>query len=476
MRKLFKREPDPFKTYDSSGLFRSVRTRSRKHMRHRWQWVVLASLVVVGSGAGFVVWKYFELQGDIQIRGLPVVPREERLDPFNALLVGSDSRTGLTAAEQHELGANAVPGERADTLILAHIDPAANRVTMVQFPRDLFVPIAGDGDNKINAALEQGPKTLIQTVSRLTGLDINHYLQVNIAGFRDLVNAIGGVSVCITEPIPFDKQTGIEVTEDELGFVRFDGDRALRFVRSRHFATGDFERIRNQQKFLAAAIDKVTSTDTLLNPQRVLKLADIAGVNLRTDDNISLFGLRDLGNRLRHFDPEHYEAYTLPNLGVANNEAGSVVLPDMGAMRLLFEAIERNESPEEFDGVPSIAPNTIRVAVYNGTFQDGAAAAVADRLEDATDTGQGGVKVEFTDNANRFDHKTTLIRYRPEAESMAEVIAAALPNAEVVEGRTEPGVDVAVVVGKRGTRTGDLVQILPLPIPPPGQLPEECRR
>ncbi len=100
----------------------------------------------------------------------------------------------------------------------------------------------------------------------MTGIDINKYAQVNIAGFRDLVDAVEGVDICIAEPIPFDTATGIEVTEDEVGMVHFDGDRAIRFVRSRKvFGGGDFDRIQNQQKFLSAALSKITSPATFLD-------------------------------------------------------------------------------------------------------------------------------------------------------------------------------------------------------------------
>lgn len=472
---LFRKKPDPFSAYSDSGLFRSIRTRGRKHMRHWWQWALLGFFLLITAGAGYGTYRYYETQGNIQNRDIEVAERDDDLAPFNALLVGSDSRAGLTQEEQFELGAGAVGGERADTLILAHIDPGDSTVTMVQFPRDLYVPIAGGGEDRINVALAGGPNQLVRTVRALTGLEINQYLQVNIAGFRDLVNAIGGVEICITEPIPFDRNTGIEVTEDELGLVEFNGERALRFVRARNFPTGDFERIRNQQKFLAAAIDKVTSISTLLSPGKINKLLDAAGDNVATDRHTTIFGLKDLANDLRHFDPERYEAYTVPNLGTARVDGASVVLPDMAAINLMFEAIAGNESPAEADGIPSIAPSTIRVAVYNGTTEEGLAAATAARLKRDTNVGDGGVRVVDRANALRSNYRQTVIRYEASAEAMAEVIAAAMPSAELKEGNTRSDVDVAVVVGRRGARTTELVQILPIPIPPPGDLPPECR-
>ena len=468
-----------------SDVFRSARERERKHFRHKWQWILLAIVVFIGAIAGYLMYYYYSLQADVQTPVPGVEPMERREDPFNVLLVGSDSREGLTEKQKLELGADDVEGggeaERADTLILAHIDPETSRVTMVQFPRDLWVPV-GKGKDKINAALIGGPERIVRTVEDLTGLSINHYVQINIAGFRDLIEAIGGVEVCVPEPIPFDEQTGLEVTEEQVGMVQFDGDDALRFVRSRNFATGDFERIQNQQKFVAAALDKVLSSSTILRPGRVNDLADVARRNVEIDQHTTLKGLAEIGNKLRNFDPDTYEAYTAPNLGTgvatANGVEVSIVEADADTMEVMFDAIRSNESPAEADGVPSIAPQTIRVGVYNGVSLDRAIAAPAARkLEAATTVGGEHVEVVEEANAKNFKFRGTTIvanSKEPEAERMAELVAAAIPGAEVQVGKTKPDVDVAVIVGRGRFRTEKITQILPIPIPKPGDLPEVC--
>jgi LCP family protein required for cell wall assembly len=470
---LFKRDPDPFAASRYSGIVKSFTRKERAHMRHWWQWGLLTFLVFVILLAGFGIWRYFHYKCKITC-GQPVPVEAKEGKPFNVLLIGSDSRAGLTAEEQFELGAAAVGGERADTLILAHIDPAEDHVTMVQFPRDLYVPIAGGSSNRINAALVEGIRPMLTTVKRLTGLTINYFAKIDIAGFRDLVDAIGGVEICLTEPIPFDPQTGLEITEDEVpGLVKFDGDRALRFVRSRQFTTGDFQRIQNQQRFVAAAIDKILSAETLLHPSRIFKLADVAGKHLRA--NLDPLEMRDLADRLHPFDPRRYEAYTAPNLGTSTNEVGSVVLPNMPVMRLMFRAIGNNESPAEADGVPNVEPGTIRVGVYNGTFQVGAADAASAELQAATDIGAGPVQIVNVANADRFGYRRTVIRYSPRAENMAQLVDAAIPGAKLEEAKTKAGVDVEVIVGRKfGTK--QIVQINPIPIPKPGEEPPECRR
>lgn len=462
--------------------------RERKHLRHRWQWIALAIFLVLGGLAAYALYYYYSLQGDVQ-HTTPGVVKEEKGKPFNVLLVGSDSRAGLTEKERLDLGAGTegVTGVRADTLIVAHIDPETDHITMVQFPRDLWVPVNGGKKAKINSSLESGRGAVVKTIADLTGLSINHYVQVNIAGFRNLIGAIDGVDVCIPEAVPFDRNTGIEIKSEEVGMVHFGGDRALRFVRSRHvFEEGDLARVQNQQKFLAAAIDKVTSVSTFFQPGRITTLADVARENLVIDQHTTINGLKEIGLKLRQFDPQGYEAYTVPNFGAKNIDVDgmevSIVDPDLEAIEVLFDAVADNESPAAVDGVPDIDPTTIRVGVYNGVGLDKPIAAPAredlERATDATGTGEGGVKVVDVANAPNFKFKGVTVVYNqdePEAKRQAELLSAVLPGATVEAGKTKRGIDVAVIVGKGRFRTKQLVQLLPIPIPKPGELPEVCR-
>jgi LCP family protein required for cell wall assembly len=465
-------------TADYSSMVRSTRRRKRKHMTHWWQWALTALLVLIVLGAGFAVWAYQHLQGEVQKHYQGINKQTDSGKPFNTLLVGSDSRAGLTKKQQLKLGANAVPGRRADTIILAHVDPATNHVTMVQFPRDLYVLIHGRGRDKINSAIAPGGfNNLIQTVKDLTGLEINHYVQVNLDGFRELVNAIGGVDICVQDKIPFDTHTGLEVTKP--GMIHFNGDEALRFVRAREvFANGDFTRIQNQQRFLQAAITKGTQKSTLFNPARVAAIYTAVGHNLRIDDTTPLRDATRLAERFRSFDPEHYEAYTVPNLGakeitLPSGGISDIVAADPKAMRVMFQAIADNRSPAEADGAPNVDPASIRVGVYNGTFEGGAAHTAASDLTSATSTTSGSITLAEVGNAGSFNHKETTIRYRDGARNKAKLIAAAIPGAKVEAGKTRPGVDVAVIVGKH-FKTKKIVQLVPIPLPKPTAPPPVC--
>jgi LCP family protein required for cell wall assembly len=439
--------------------------------------VLSVIVVLLAGGAAWAAYLWFTLEDDIQ-KDVPDVSPIENDEPFNVLLVGSDSRAGLTEAEQLDLGAEEVGGERADTLIIARIDPETEHVIMVQFPRDLWVKSASGTEMKINETLDVGRANLVQTVEQVTDLDINNYAKVNIAGFRDVVDAIGGVEICIPDPIPFDDNTGIEVTEEETGMVEFDGDRAIRFVRSRNFASGDFERIQNQQKFLAAAIDKITSPLTFLKLGTLLDLRTIAGDNVEIDSNTHLSELYDILKKFRAFNPDNYEAYTVPNLGPGESPTGaSIVQPNPSGMKVMFEAIADNESPAEADGVPDIHPSEVEVGVYNGTGITGEADSAATALEQETKTEGGSVEVTIITDAKRQDYKRTVIVYDeddPESREKAEVVAGAIQNPDFRPGNTAAGVDVEVIVGKN-FKTQPFVQLTPLPIPKPTELPEECQ-
>ena len=485
MRNPFKKKTDQFAASRYEAMFRGGRTRQRKKpwlLRHRWAWVSLLVAILLAGGAGFAAYQYYSFQGDVQ-RDVQGVDEAEEGEPFNVLLVGSDSREGLTEEEKLDFGAGdeGVEGQRADTLILAHIDPAENRVTMVQFPRDLYVPLATGEEDKINAALQTGKAALVETVEDLTGLDVNRYAQVNIAGFREVVDAIGGVKICITEPIPFDKQTGIEVTQEEIDespLIQFDGEKALRFVRSRNFPNGDFGRIQNQQRFLSAALNKVTSVGTILSPGRIGKLMAAARENVEIDKNTDLTELRETLERFRSFDPENYEAYTAPNLGLGMAGPASIVVPDFETMEVMFEAIANNESPAEADNAPDIDVTTVNVGVYNGSFQAGRAANAAEKLEEAITVGGETIAITDVANADRTNYKGTIIRYDPNAadiEEKLELLQAALPEAEVRKVKETPvGVDIEVIVGKGRFVTEKVVQINPIPLPEPGEVPADC--
>jgi LCP family protein required for cell wall assembly len=218
----------------------------------------------------------------------------------NWLVVGSDSRQGLTdaqAAQLHTGGAAAVSGGRTDTIMLVHLPDNSTKPTMVSLLRDSLVSIPGHGNNKINAAYAfGGPALLVQTVEQATGLRIDHYAEIGLGGFANVVDDVGGVTMCLPQAVQ-DSFAGINLPA---GCQTLNGANALGYVRSRHaFATSDFARTQHQREFLGALAGRITSPGVLLNPFELFPvLFDLPG-NLTVDNGDHLQDLIGLGWSMR---------------------------------------------------------------------------------------------------------------------------------------------------------------------------------
>ncbi|XVQ86093.1 LCP family protein [Microbispora siamensis] len=212
------------------------------------------------------------------------------------LLVGSDSRAGLTAAQRKKLATGKAVGKRTDTMMLLHI-PESGRPTLVSLPRDSYVPIEGHGSGKLNAAYAfGGPKLLAKTVERVTGIRIDHYMEIGFGGFVGIVDAIGGVNICVKQDIK-DPKAGIDLKK---GCQDMDGGTALGYVRTR--ATGaipDFERTQRQRQFFSAVVQKAASPGTLINPFTSVPLALSAADSVSVDPGTGLFDLLSVGLAMR---------------------------------------------------------------------------------------------------------------------------------------------------------------------------------
>lgn len=196
----------------------------------------------------------------------------------NWLIVGSDSRAGLTEAQRTQFHTGYAAGRRTDTMMLLHT--GAHGDTLVSLPRDSYVPIPGHGHNKLNAAFAfGGPTLLVRTIENVTGIHIDHYAEIGFGGFVGMTDAVGGVRMCLPAPMK-DPKAGIDLPA---GCQTLKGGQALGFVRSRElFARADLQRVENQRKFLAALTHKATSPSVLLNPFRIVPFV------LRSTDDFSV--------------------------------------------------------------------------------------------------------------------------------------------------------------------------------------------
>ena len=426
-------------------------------------------LLVAGSlaGAGMLGYLYERL-GDLPRVDFAagVLGDEDPGDPMNFLLVGSDTRTftqGDADAAASFGDSSSVAGQRSDTIILIRVDPRAEKAAMVSFPRDLFVDIAGsERRGRINTAFEDGPEQLIRTITETFDIPVHHYVQVDFAGFKGLVDAVDGVEVHLPSPVrdrdeEGNNQSGLDITQS--GCVSLTGDQALSYVRSRHFQymedgrwkadpTGDLGRITRQQDFIRRAMREAISKD-LLNPAKVDELVDVAIDNVAVDRDLDARDLVSLGERFRSLTPESLQQFTLPV--VADRVGGASVL-------LLDEGMESEAVLDVFRGEPPaapevVAPSAVTVRVLNGTGVRGQAGEVRDAL-----TGAGFTVAGVGDGA-RGDPVTT-IRYGAGQEPKAALLARHLePEVALVEDATLEGVDAVITTGT--TYTG----VLPAPRP-----------
>jgi len=217
----------------------------------------------------------------------------------NWLITGSDSRQGLTRKEERKLHTGRdISGQRSDTIMLLHIPANGGRAVLISLPRDSYVPIPGHGWNKINAAYAfGGPVLLAKTVQNATGLQIQHYMGIGFGGLVNVVNAVGGVEMCLPHRV-HDQASGLRLRK---GCQTLNGGQALSFVRDRHtFATQDLQRVQDQRLFLGALLRKVTSTGTLLNPFAAVPAAFGAAGALQVDSGTHLYQLLQVAFALRN--------------------------------------------------------------------------------------------------------------------------------------------------------------------------------
>ena len=246
---------------------------------------------------------YFYLNGKLA-RASVLVDYPGRPPPgvgSNWLITGSDSRQGLTRQQELQYSTGQLDATgfgRSDTILILHIPTGGGRPVLLSIPRDSYVNIPGHGMDKINAAFSiGGPALLAQTIQSDTGLYINHYMGIGFGGFVNVVNAIGGVTMCLPTAVS-DQASGLNLKQ---GCQVLSGGQALAYVRDRHtFATQDLQREQDQRIFLSALLKKMTSGGVLADPFAAIPAATGAASNLTVDQNTSLYQLLSVARALRN--------------------------------------------------------------------------------------------------------------------------------------------------------------------------------
>lgn len=387
----------------------------------------LSAVVLVASGVLWIGYhKYVS-----QIERIDAIPADGNAadndgEDTNILIVGNDSRQSATDEELAELGTERDGGSlNTDTMILAHIPADGSRASLVSFPRDLWVDIPGIGEHKLNSAFPNGAsggtspeataagaRLLTQTISGISGVHIDHYVQVDLLGFYNISKAIGGVEVNLCHAVE-DHYSGIDLPA---GKQVIEGQQALAFVRQRHgLPNGDIDRIHRQQYFIGAMVNKMTSAGVLLNPVKLNDLLNAVTGSMRMDPDLDPM---KLARQLHDLAAGNVEFLTVPTAGNDNIDGQSVVLPDEAAMRSFFAQIGSDHKPAAEER--SVPREEVRVEVFNAAGINGLAGQTADQLREV------GFTVTGTGDAEARD---TTILYSPDREAEAETLAAAVPGA-----------------------------------------------
>jgi LCP family protein required for cell wall assembly len=452
----------------------------------KWTAISLVSVLVLGAVSGFFLYRHYFGQ----IPTAPIVvpagtaPVKIVANAENFLLMGSDSRAG---ASGKGTGGGDVQGARSDTTILLHISAGDHKATMVSIPRDSYVqiPACVIGPNgqkseptigKFNEAFSIGeqagpkyaPSCTIATVEKLTHVHIDHYAVINFSGFEHVVDALGGVKMCVAEPLNdpiVDTSSGYHGSGLNLPAgksVEIDGQQALDLMRARYALDGggDLPRIKRQQEFIGAVVRKAFSTGLLLDPLKLLRVINAATQSIQTDG----FGPRQmlkLATAIHDVGPGGIQILTVP---LDNTLPPGVPTADVAwdpvRSAQLWNAI-RHDKPipgtaKSQPAVPLIvAPSDINVVVQNGTTKKNLAARVANAL-----TAQG-YHVVSTGNAPTQTYTNSVVEYGSDKVQSSQTVAASVPGS-VRQADETAGSTITLIVGSNYTKIKP-VTITPTP-------------
>lgn len=254
---------------------------SRPRRRLRFGWVKIALLLWLVFLVAVPLWAWSQID---KVKTDPGGARPAEQPGTTYLLVGSDSREGLTRKEELEYGTGKGEGRRTDTIMLLHTGSGPN--LLMSIPRDSLVDVPGVGVTKINAAFAYGgPKLLVQTIEKATGIRVDDYVEIGFGGFVNVVDAVGGVEICPKTAMK-DPQANLDI---EKGCQEADGKVALGYARSRHTSgLGDIDRARHQREVVSAVGAEAASPWSVINPVRYFRLASAGKDSLRVGKDTSM--------------------------------------------------------------------------------------------------------------------------------------------------------------------------------------------
>ncbi|GAA4536576.1 MULTISPECIES: LCP family protein [Nonomuraea] len=399
-------------------------------------------LLVTAAGVGVVLKltgnvRHIDVTGELGATRPPKVA----MTSVNVLIVGSDQRDGKNARYGHR-----IEGERTDTIMLAHLSSRRDDAVVVSFPRDSVVrlpacrPREGHSGQQphvgmINESFNNGGIACIwKTVESLTGIHIDHFVKVDFSGFKSMVDAIGGVEVCLSRRVDDDKA----MLHLPAGRHTLNGERALGYVRARYsFGDGsDIGRIQRQQRFIASMVKKVMSGDTLTDPARLIGFLDAGTRAVTTDPDFTLGVMKDLAESLQGLNAGRIRFITTP-WHYSTTQPGRVEWERPQADRL-FRIVARDGSLDGVRGGQTRVPRSeVAVELRNGTYRRGIATEVAAALE------QRGYHVTQVGDTARKPYRKSVILYGTNGEARVPTLAR---DVRTATPRAVPGARTARLV------------------------------
>jgi len=403
----------------------------------------------------------FTMEGDepedVDYKAGDPLPTWDGKERVNILVMGIDQR-------QHEDGP-----WRTDTMLMLTLEPVTMSGGMLSIPRDLWVPIPGYEEGRINTAhyigeIDDypggGPALAVETVRYNLGIPIHHYARVNFTAFEEMVDLIGGIDIDvpdeINDPTYPDEAYGYDPLYIPAGEQHFDGEMALKYARTRHTTGGDFDRARRQQQVLMAIFEKVTRLDMLPKlasqaPSMWRTLQDSVVTNLTLKEIIALARLASQvdSEHIRYgvIDENYTQFWETP-------DGQQVLVPLRNRMRELRDYLFTSDAPmpeEESSSAARLKDEAATIAVLNGTLTTGLAGSVSERLQ------QEGLRVEHIGNADRSDVVQSLVIAHTGKTYTAEYVARCLglPQEAVVHG-SDPAAeyDISLILGADSQPSG----------------------
>jgi LCP family protein required for cell wall assembly len=415
---------------------------------------LLSVLILAGSGWGW----YLVRVAEASVNRTDAIPDSGNVDAsgsgdaMNLLLVGMDSRTGLTAEQKAQFSTGDADGVlNTDSMMLVHIPADGSGASFVSLPRDTYVTIPGYGEGRLNSAYGRGynanqgtdaesdaagAQLLIQTVSRFTGLKIDHFAEIDLLGFINLSSIVGGVEVNLCQATS-DPLSGADFPA---GVQTIGGEDALKFVRQRHGLPGtDLDRVVRQQVYIAGMLRNILSTNLLLDLGKQKAIVQQVGSSVTLDQGLNIF---DLAAQMQGVQPGAITFQTIPGLTPTRIDGADVLEPPADKdVKAFFASLTATPAadPAPTDAAPEVQPGEVTVSVLNGSGVSGAASTAATALTAA------GFGASSDGNADHTD--TTTVGHRAGDEAAAALVAAQVPGAAVAVDDSLPAGTVQLVIG-----------------------------